>query len=102
MTFQRPRTGATATGLARSLRRRLESQGYRVVRFTTREVDADVFDCIEKVKALLLDGGGLGGGEDWALQRGCEWAPMPNGAPTGKACIHHHPRPFLHRGGGGG
>ena len=58
----------------------LESQGYRVLRFTDREVSNDVHGCIEKVKALLLDGGGLGGGvaaqaADWS-----KWAPAPTDA----------------------
>ncbi|WP_372787010.1 endonuclease domain-containing protein [Phenylobacterium sp.] len=41
----------------------LEGQGYRVLRFSDRQVGSDVYACIEIVKALLLDGGGLGGGE---------------------------------------
>jgi very-short-patch-repair endonuclease len=40
----------------------LESQGYRVLRFSNRQIEADVWGCIDQVKALLLDGGGLGGG----------------------------------------
>ena len=40
----------------------LEGEGYRVVRFTDRQVRGDVYGCAEAVKALLLDGGGLGGG----------------------------------------
>jgi very-short-patch-repair endonuclease len=39
----------------------LEGEGYRVLRFTDDQVRHDVHGCIEKI-ALLLDGGGLGGG----------------------------------------
>jgi len=43
----------------------LEGEGYRVLRFTDRQVSHDVQGCLEKIKeALLLDGGGLGGGEN--------------------------------------
>src|SRR5581483_8352187 len=44
----------------------LQTQGYRVVRFTNRQVDADVFSVVEEIKrhlALPLDGEGLGWGE---------------------------------------
>jgi very-short-patch-repair endonuclease len=40
----------------------LEGQGYRVLRFSNRDVEADVWGCVVQVKALLLDGGGWGGG----------------------------------------
>ena len=48
----------------------LQEQGYMVLRFTDHEVEKDVLACVEKVRtalglpteALLLDGGGLGGG----------------------------------------
>jgi len=51
----------------------LESQGYKVLRFTDRQVRGHLDAVIAAVQeALLLDGGGLGGGEadeltDWAL-----------------------------------
>jgi very-short-patch-repair endonuclease len=48
----------------------LEGEGYRVVRFTDRQVSDNVHACVETVKALLLDGGGLGGGEGDGLGRG--------------------------------
>ena len=43
----------------------LQSQGYRVVRFTNREVDSNVFGVVDEIKrhlALPLDGEGLGWG----------------------------------------
>ena len=46
----------------------LEGEGYRVLRFTDRQVSGDVHRCIEHVQeAFLLDGGGLGGGECFEL-----------------------------------
>jgi len=48
----------------------LEGEGYRVVRFTDRQVSDDVHACVATVKALLLDGGGLGGGEGSGLGPG--------------------------------
>src|SRR5688572_6249527 len=55
----------------------LESEGFRVIRFTERQVENDVAACIDQVKALLLEGGGLGGGVVAELKAGREWAP-PN------------------------
>jgi very-short-patch-repair endonuclease len=63
----------------------LEAQGYKVLRFTTRQVDADVFGCAEAVKrqlALLLDGGGLGGGVAAEIDAWREWAPPPTPVKT--------------------
>jgi hypothetical protein len=41
----------------------LETEGYRVLRFTDRQVQDDVHGCVHQIQeALLLDGGGLGGG----------------------------------------
>ena len=57
---------------ARDLERQrwLEGEGYRVLRFTDRQVSGDVHRCIEQVQeALLLDGGGLGGGECFELRQ---------------------------------
>jgi very-short-patch-repair endonuclease len=34
----------------------LEAEGYRVVRFSTRQVEDDVLACVEQVKILLLAG----------------------------------------------
>jgi len=56
----------------------LESQGYKVVRFTDREVAGDVHGCAEKVRALLLDGGGLGGGVSSKMNGELKWASAPN------------------------
>jgi very-short-patch-repair endonuclease len=44
----------------------LEGEGYRVLRFTNEQVRNELHECVETVRrhlALLLDGGGLGGGE---------------------------------------
>jgi very-short-patch-repair endonuclease len=41
----------------------LEGQGYAVLRFATKEIEQDIFAVMAVIeKALLLDGGGLGGG----------------------------------------
>ena len=61
----------------------LEGEGYTVLRFTDRDVVNDVEACmavIAKQLALLLDGGGLGGGESAGLTGGRERAPTPNSA----------------------
>jgi very-short-patch-repair endonuclease len=75
----------------------LEGQGYRVLRFTNREVDDDVQACADKVRlalALPLDGGGLGGGVAAQLGEGCEWAPTPKGGSAG-ATLRTPPSPAL-------
>jgi very-short-patch-repair endonuclease len=72
----------------------LESQGYRVIRFTDREVRGDVHGCIDKVKALLLDGGGLGGGAAAEVTEGFEWAPKPNSVLP-SASLRTPPSPTL-------
>jgi len=56
----------------------LESQGYRVVRFTDRQVCDDVYGCVEAI-ALLLDGGGLGGGVAAESKDRRLSAPTPSG-----------------------
>ncbi|MBS0360312.1 MAG: DUF559 domain-containing protein [Proteobacteria bacterium] len=59
----------------------LEGQGYRVIRFTDRQVDGDVHNCVEIVrKALLLDGGGLGGGAAAEQNERRMLAPTPSDA----------------------
>ncbi len=61
----------------------LESQGYRVVRFTNRQVDADVFSVVEEIKrhlALPLDGEGLGWGADAETPEKRKTASAPNNA----------------------
>jgi len=71
----------------------LEGQGYRVLRFTNRQVETDVWACVEDIrKALLLDGGGLGGGVAAAFgdERGME--PAPNSA-IGPASLRTPPSP---------
>jgi len=72
----------------------LESQGYRVVRFTNRQVSDDVYGCAEKVKALLLDGGGLGGGVSAEVMGERSRAPAPNGVLPPRA-VHAPPSPAL-------
>jgi very-short-patch-repair endonuclease len=61
----------------------LEGQGYHVIRFTDRQVRNDVHGCVEAVQqhlALLLDGGGLGGGVAAETTRMKRSAPTPNGS----------------------
>ena len=63
----------------------LEDAGYTVLRFTDRNVVNDAESCmavIRKQLALLLDGGGLGGGESAELTAEREWASMPTGVQT--------------------
>jgi very-short-patch-repair endonuclease len=58
----------------------LEGEGYRVLRFTDRQVTGDVRRCVEQIQeALLLDGGGLGGGERVELR---QMAEVGAGAPS--------------------
>jgi very-short-patch-repair endonuclease len=73
----------------------LEGEGYRVLRFTDRQVRADVHGCVEIVKkALLLDGGGLGGGVAAEVTGGRGMAPAPNGA-RGPDALLTPPSPAL-------
>jgi very-short-patch-repair endonuclease len=67
---------------ARDLERQhwLEGEGYRVLRFTNRQVQDDIDGCINAVKALLLDGGGLGGGVAGKVTEALFKAPTPNSA----------------------
>jgi len=66
----------------------LRSQGYTVVRFANREVDADVFSVVEAIRkqlALPLDGEGLGWGAGAEEMQQLKKAPAPNGAKLGDA-----------------
>jgi very-short-patch-repair endonuclease len=75
----------------------LEGQGYRVLRFTNRQVDDDLSACVDEVRAALalpLDGGGLGGGVAAELVEGREWAPAPDGA-CGVTALRTPPSPTL-------
>jgi very-short-patch-repair endonuclease len=65
----------------------LEAEGYRVLRFTNKQIDADVHGCAEEVKALLLDGGGLGGGVAAEVKGPRRLAPTPNGAARPNALL---------------
>lgn len=40
----------------------LEGEGFTVLRLTDREINGDVYACVDRIRALLLEGGGLGGG----------------------------------------
>jgi very-short-patch-repair endonuclease len=60
----------------------LQSQSYRVVRFTNRQVDADVWAVVEEIKrhlALPLDGEGLGWGVPAEPTSGAKMAHAPTG-----------------------
>jgi very-short-patch-repair endonuclease len=68
----------------------LTSQGYRVVRFTNRQVDADVWAIVDEVKrhlALPLDGEGLGWGVTAEATSKPLVAPTPNGDPLPNALL---------------
>jgi very-short-patch-repair endonuclease len=59
----------------------LRSQGYRVMRFTNRQVDADVAAVVREIEdhlALPLDGEGLGWGVSAEQAMGHGLAPAPN------------------------
>ncbi|RAK61363.1 hypothetical protein DJ021_16910 [Phenylobacterium hankyongense] len=61
----------------------LQSQGYKVVRFTNAQVTQDIFAVVREIErhlALPLDGGGLGGGAVAELSCGSRLAPTPTGA----------------------
>jgi very-short-patch-repair endonuclease len=63
----------------------LRSQGYRVVRFTNKQVDADVAAVVREIEhhlALPLDGEGLGWGESADAPLSPESASAPNGRPS--------------------
>jgi very-short-patch-repair endonuclease len=75
----------------------LETAGYTVLRFTNRQVADDVEGCIDAVKdqlALLLDGGGLGGGVAAELGAGRGRASAPNGIQNFSA-LRAPPSPAL-------
>ncbi|THD81021.1 MAG: endonuclease domain-containing protein [Phenylobacterium sp.] len=80
----------------------LRSQGYTVVRFTNREVEADVSAVVERVKhhlALPLDGEGLGWGEPTALGRSAREALTSRAGLSGAQRPHPTPDPSPSRGG---
>jgi very-short-patch-repair endonuclease len=61
----------------------LRGQGYKVLRFANRDVDADISGVVEAVKralALPLDGEGLGWGVTAEAMSQPQVAPAPNGA----------------------
>jgi very-short-patch-repair endonuclease len=61
----------------------LRGQGYKVVRFANREVDADISGVVEAVRralALPLDGEGLGWGASTEPTPGSRVASAPDGA----------------------
>jgi len=66
----------------------LQGEGYRVLRFSDREVENDVLACVEIVKkALLLNGGGLGGdvASRWTQEHGLTSTPardLPSPSPV--------------------
>ena len=75
----------------------IETQGYRVLRFTDNQVHKDVFAVmreIERALALPLDGGGLGGGAAGELGEAFGWAPTPNG-DSHRNALHSPPSPAL-------
>jgi very-short-patch-repair endonuclease len=60
----------------------LRSQGYRVIRFTNRQVDADVAAVVREIEhhlALPLDGEGLGWGGSAVVTEERELASTPTG-----------------------
>jgi very-short-patch-repair endonuclease len=75
----------------------LESEGYTVLRFSNRQVEADLSACLEAVEnqlALLLDGGGLGGGVAAVMKVTRLQAPAPNCA-EGVSTLLTPPSPTL-------
>jgi very-short-patch-repair endonuclease len=72
----------------------LEREGFTVVRFTDRQVADELHACIDQIKALLLEGGGLGGGAATELTEARERAPAPNGA-SDLAAVRTPPSPAL-------
>jgi len=61
----------------------LRSQGYKIVRFTNRQVDSNVFAVVEAIKhhlALPLDGEGLGWGVAAEATTSLKRAPAPSDA----------------------
>jgi len=58
----------------------LESQGYKVLRFTNRRVNEDLFGVVDEIRrhlALPLDGEGLGWGERTEVTTSTQRAPAP-------------------------
>jgi len=75
----------------------LESRGYRVVRFTNNQVANDAATVVEEIQKLLalpLDGGGLGGGVSAELTMGLEMAPSPDSS-LHPDVLHSPPSPTL-------
>jgi very-short-patch-repair endonuclease len=66
----------------------LESQGYRVLRFSDVQVINDIYGVVDAVKqalALPLDGGGLGGGVGEAFAGQAALGSEPTGAKSPNA-----------------
>ena len=66
----------------------LESQGCKVLRFSSKQVMDDLHGVVDAIKAALalpLDGGGLGGGEVGARAGTSAVGPAPNGVLLGVA-----------------
>jgi very-short-patch-repair endonuclease len=72
----------------------LQSQGYRVVRFTDHDVENDPAACAEKVRALVADGRDPIDGEDAELKAWREWMPAPDDAESTGA-VRTPPSPSL-------
>ena len=75
----------------------LESQGYRVLRFTNNQVANDVGAVVREIArhpTLPLDGGGLGGGASVGLMDESGLAQTPNSALRPSA-LHSPPSPTL-------
>jgi very-short-patch-repair endonuclease len=75
----------------------LRGQGYRVIRFTNRQVDADVWAVVQEIErqlALPLDGEGLGWGVREALVNDQGWASAPTELISG-AALHTPQSPTL-------
>ena len=71
----------------------LKSQGYRVIRFTDRQVEDDVEACVARVKALLPGVRSLSADE--AEERAwCDWTPESNGGEIIDA-VRSPPSPAL-------
>ncbi len=75
----------------------LESQGYRVLRFSDRRVLDDLYGVVDEVKqvlALPLDGGGLGGGAGSVLAGKGGLGSEPNSVPSAST-VQSPPSPTL-------
>lgn len=63
----------------------LKSQGYRVVRFTDRHVEADVAGCVAQVDALLPAGRRRADAQEAELRAWADWTPASSGVQSGGA-----------------